>query len=160
LEGEAAGARLKAAEAKLAELRGLVAGAGRLEESQRMLQGALAEEKQEGDRLPELETSARLAEERAANLSSELETHLEALGAHRSASHQAEMDRARWRDRVEDLRRQLRSVDEDLSRLGKAAAQRATRVAEAEGLAQGALEMLPGLKTAAETARAALASAE
>jgi chromosome segregation protein len=160
LEGEAAGARLKAGEAKLAELRGLVAGAGRLEESQRMLQAALAEERQESDRLPELETSARAAEERAASLSSELEAHLEALGAHRSASHQAEMERARWRDRVEDLRRQLRSVEEDLSRLGKAADERATRVAEAEGLAQGALEMLPGLKSAAETARARLAAAE
>jgi chromosome segregation protein len=160
LEGEAAGTRLKAAEAKLAELRGLVAGAGRLEESQRMLQAALAEERQESDRLPELETSARAAEEHAANLSSELEAHLEALGAHRSASHQAEMERARWRDRVEDLRRQLRSVEEDLSRLGRAADERATRVAEAEGLAQGALQMLPGLKSAAETARTSLAAAE
>jgi chromosome segregation protein len=160
LEGEAAGSRLKAAEARLAELRGLVAGAGRLEESQRMLQAALAEERQESDRLPELETGARVADERAASLSSELETHLEALGAHRSASHQAEMERARWRDRVEDLRRQLRSIEEDLSSLGKAADERATRVAEAEGLAQGALEMLPGLKSAAQTARAALAAAE
>jgi chromosome segregation protein len=70
------------------------------------------------------------------------------------------MERARWRDRVEDLRRQLRSVEEDLSRLGKAADERATRVAEAEGLAQGALQMLPGLKSAAETARASLAAAE
>src|SRR4029077_2811848 len=82
------------------------------------------------------------------------------LGAHRSASHQAEMERARWRDRVEDLRRQVRSVEEDLSRLGKAADERATRVAEAEGLAQSAVEMLPGLRSAAETARATLAAAE
>ena len=160
LEGEAAGGRLKTAEARLAELRGLVAGAGRLEESQRMLQAALAEERHESDRLPELEASAVAAEERAASLSVELEAHLEALGAHRSASHQAEMERARWRDRVEDLRRQLGSVEEDLSRLGKAADERATRAAQAEGLAQGALEMLPGLKSAAESARANLAAAE
>jgi len=160
LEGEAAGGRLKAAEAKLAELRGLVAGAGRLEESQRMLESALAEERHESDRLPELEAGAVAAEERAASLAVELEAHLEALGAHRSASHQAEMERARWRDRVEDLRRQLRSVEEDLARLGKAADERATRAAEAEGLAQGALEMLPGLKSSADTARASLAAAE
>jgi chromosome segregation protein len=160
LEGEAAGGRLKKAEAKLAELRGLVAGAGRLEESQRMLEAALAEERHESDRLPELETSAVAAEERAASLAGELEAHLEALGAHRSASHQAEMERARWRDRVEDLRRQLRSVEEDLARLGKAADERATRAAEAEGLTQGALEMLPGLKRAADSARATLVAAE
>jgi chromosome segregation protein len=160
LEGEAAGARLKAAEAKLAELRGQVAGAGKLEESQRMLHGALADERHESERLPELESAAAAAEERAASIAGELETHLEALGAHRSASHQAEMERARWRDRVEDLRRQLRSVEEDLARLGKAADERATRAAEAEGLAKGALEMLPGLKDAAGNARASLAAAE
>src|SRR4029077_13656473 len=38
--------------------------------------------------------------------------------------------------------------------------ERATRVAEAEGLAQGALEMVPDLKSAADNARAALAAAE
>ena len=90
----------------------------------------------------------------------ELEIHLEALGAHRTASHQAELERARWRDRVEDLRRQLRSVEEDLAGLRSAADERARRLSEAEGLATAAFEILPGLTSAAGAARAALAEAE
>jgi chromosome segregation protein len=160
LEGEAAGHRLKAAEAVLAELRARAAGATRLEESQRMMEAARAEEKLEAERLPELEQIATTAEDRAGSVSRELESHLEALGAHRTASHQAEIDRARWRDRVEDLRRQLRSVEEDLAGLRSAADDRARRLAEAEGLAVAAFEILPGLTSAAATARLALVEAE
>jgi chromosome segregation protein len=160
LEGEAAGGRLKLAEAALAELRARAAGATRLEESQRMVQAALAEEKLESDRLPGLERVATAAEERAASIARELEAHLEALGAHRAASQQAELARARWRDRIDDLRRQLRSVDEDLTGLRTAADERATRVAQAEGLAAAALEVLPGLKSAAELATTSLGEAE
>jgi len=160
LEGEVAGNRLKAAEAKLAELRARAAGATKLDESKRMMESALAEEKKEADRLPELERLATAAEERAASVARELEIHLEALGAHRTASHSAELERARWRDRVEDLRRQLRSVEEDLAGLRSAADNRARRLAEAEGLATAAFEILPGLKSAAEGARVALVEAE
>jgi chromosome segregation protein len=160
LEGEAAGGRLKAAEARLAELRSRVAGATRLEESQRMLEAARSEERLESDRLPELERMATEAEERSSSVARELEAHLEALGAHRAASHQAELERARWRDRIEDLRRQLASVDEDLAGLGRAADDRATRAAEAEGLAAAAHELLPGLKASIQVAKARLAEAE
>jgi chromosome segregation protein len=160
LEGEAAGSRLKLAEANLDDLRARSAGATRLEESRRMLEAARAEERLESDRLPELEQIAVAAEKQAASVARQLEAHLEALGAHRAASHQAELERARWRDRVDDLRRQLRAVDEDLAGLRVAADDRATRVAEAEGLAAAALEVLPGLKSGAEIARASLAEAE
>jgi chromosome segregation protein len=160
LEGEAAGGRLKLAETKLAELRALAAGATRLEESQRMLESALAEEHRESDGVPGLERVATAAEEEAASVARELEVHLEALGAHRAASQQAELQRARWRDRIDDLRRQLRSVDEDLAGLRTAADERATRVAQAEGLAAVAFEILPGLKSAAELARTSLSEAE
>ena len=160
LEGEATGGRLKLAEAKLAELRAQAAGGRRLAEAQRMLEAALAEEKLESGRLPELESVANAAEDQAVSLTRELEAHLAALGAHRAASHQAEMERARWRDRIDDLRRQLRLVDEDLARLRAAAEERATRVAEAEGLAMAALEVLPALRSAVEAARTSLAEAE
>jgi len=103
----AAGGRLKVAEARLDELRARAAGATRLDESVRMMEAAQAEEKREAERLPELERIATAAEEHAASLARELEIHMEALGAYRTASHQAELDRARWRDRVDDLQRQL-----------------------------------------------------
>jgi chromosome segregation protein len=160
LEGEAAGSRLKAAEAALAELRARAAGGGRLEESRRMLDAARAEEKLESGRLLELERIAVASEEIAATLARELEEHVEALGAHRAASQQAEMDRARWRDRIDDLGRQKQAVDDDLARLRVAADDRATRVAEAEGLAAATLEVLPGLRSAAEMARTRLSEAE
>ncbi len=160
LEGQAAGARLKVAEAGLAELRARAAGATRLDESRRMFEAAQAEEKLESDRLPQLERAAAGAEDNAASLARELETHLEALGAHRAASHQAELERARWRDRIDDLRRQLSAVDEDLGSLRAAADERATRLAEAEGMATAALEVLPALKGAADAARTALTDAE
>ncbi len=160
LEGEAVAGRLKLAEANLAELRARAAGATRLNESVRMLESARAAEKAEAVMLPELERVATGAEEHAAAVGRALEVHLEALGAHRAASHQAELERARWRDRIEDLRRQLRSVEEDIARLRVAADERATRVAEAGGAAAAALEVLPGLTTAAAAAKAALNEAE
>ncbi len=160
LEGEAAGGRLKRAEAELADLRARAAGASGLKESRRMLEAAVADETLESKRLPELERTAIAAEERAASVARELETHLEALGAHRAASQQAELERARWRDRIEDLRRQLGSVEEDLARLTRAADEKATRVAEAEGLTTASFEVLPALTNAAEVARASLAEAE
>ncbi|HEY8633579.1 MAG TPA: AAA family ATPase [Candidatus Dormibacteraeota bacterium] len=160
LEGEAAGGRLKRAEAELADLRARAAGASGLKESRRMLEAAVADETLESKRLPELERTAIAAEERAASVARELETHLEALGAHRAASQQAELERARWRDRIEDLRRQLGSVEEDFARLTRAADEKATRVAEAEGLTTASFEVLPALTNAAEVARASLAEAE
>ena len=160
LEGEAAGGRLKRAEAELADLRARGAGASGLKESRRMLEAAVADETLESKRLPELERTAIAAEERAASVARELETHLEALGAHRAASQQAELERARWRDRIEDLRRQLGSVEEDFARLTRAADEKATRVAEAEGLTTASFEVLPALTNAAEVARASLAEAE
>ena len=160
LEGEAVAGRLKLAEANLTELRARAAGATRLDESVRMLESARAAEKLEAERLSELESVAAGAEEQAATVGRALEVHLEALGAHRAASHQAELERARWRDRIEDLRRQLHSVDEDIARLRQQHDQRATRVAEAEGAAAAALEVLPGLTTVATAAKAALTEAE
>ena len=160
LKGEEVAERLRMAEAHLTELRAQAAGATRLDESERMLQAAHSAERAEADRLSELEMVATAAEEHATAIGRRLEVHLEALGAHRAASHQAELERARWRDRIEDLRRQLRAVDEDLVTLRAASDARATRVAEAEGAAAVALEVLPGLTTAVAAARAALDEAE
>jgi chromosome segregation protein len=160
LQGEEVAGRLRMAEAHLAQLRAQAAGATRLEESERLLQAAHAAEKAEMDKLRDLERVATAADEHAAAIGRRLEAHLEALGAHRAASHQAELERARWRDRIEDLRRQLHAVGEDIVRLRAAADERATRVAEAEGAASAALEVLPELTRAATSARAALSEAE
>jgi chromosome segregation protein len=125
-----------------------------------MLESARAAENAEGEKLTELERVALAAEEQAAARAKELESSLEAIGEGRAAAHHAELDRARWRDRIDDLRRQLAAVGEDLARLQAAAEERAARVAQAEAAAAASTDALPALTAAAEAARAALATAE
>jgi chromosome segregation protein len=152
--------RLKEAQAVLADLRSRSAGAARSDETARMLESARAAENAEGEKLTELERVALAAEEQAAARAKELESSLEAIGEGRAAAHHAELDRARWRDRIDDLRRQLAAVGEDLARLQAAAEERAARVAQAEAAAAASTDALPALTAAAEAARAALATAE
>ncbi|MHB8587701.1 MAG: chromosome segregation SMC family protein [Candidatus Dormibacteraceae bacterium] len=152
--------RLAEAEAALADLRARTAGAARSDETARLLESARAAEVAEAGKAAELERAALAAEEQAAFLARNLEASLEAIGEGRAAAHHAELDRARWRDRIEDLRRQVATAGDDLARLKGAAAERATRVAHAEAAAAFATESLPALTDAAESARAALAAAE
>jgi chromosome segregation protein len=159
-ESESATNHLKEAESSLAELRSRSAGAARSDETARMLESARTAELAEAEKLPELERVANAADEHAAELAKELESSLEAIGAGRAAAHHAELDRARWRDRIEDLRRQLAAVGDDLTRLNSAAEERAARVAQAEAAAAAATESMPSLTAAADAARGALATTE
>jgi chromosome segregation protein len=160
LQAPAAAKRLREAESALADLRARSAGATRSEETSTLLESARAAESREAGKLAELERAASAAEEQAAVLSQNLEAGLEAIGEGRAAAHHAELDRARWRDRVEDLRRQLAAVGDDLVRLHAAAEERARRLAHAEAAAAAATESLPALTIGAESARATLVSAE
>jgi chromosome segregation protein len=152
--------RLKEAESALAELRSHAAGAVRSVETAKLLQSARATELAETEKLPELERLASTADEHVAILAKELESSLQAIGEGRAAAHHAELDRARWRDRIEDLRRQLAAVGEDLSRLHAAAEERSRRLALAEAAAAAGSESLPSLTAVADAARAALAAVE
>jgi chromosome segregation protein len=155
-EADAAARRVKAAEAVLDDLRTKAAGAASLDESRRMLETAREAERSEAARLPELERLAGEGEAAAAAKAGELD----ALAAQRAAIQHAEMERARWRDRRDDLQRQLDSVDEDFARHRHAADERARRVAGAESSAALAAEVLPRLRIEAEAAKARLAEAE
>ena len=156
-ELQSATERMLVAEQELSDLRISAAGATRLDEARRLLEAAKGAESAEADRVPDLESAAAAAEDQVAQLTRELEAHLEALGEQRAVSQGVEMERARWRDRIEDLRRQLRTVDDDLASMRVVADGRATRVSEAEGLAAAAEETLPALRSASEGARARLA---
>ncbi len=153
---EAAAKRVKEAETALDDLRRRAAGATSLEESRRLLDGAREAERIEGARLPELERAAAEAEE----LATARARQLEVLAAQRTALQQAEMERARWHDRREDLNRRIAAVDEDLARQRLAAEERARRVADADNSAALAAEVLPRLKNEAEAAAVRLADAE
>ncbi|MHB8611055.1 MAG: chromosome segregation SMC family protein [Candidatus Dormibacteraceae bacterium] len=158
--GGEASRRLKDAEAALADLRARTAGAARSEETARLLESARDAEIAEAAKLTELEKAAQAADEKAAVLARSLEASLESIGESRAAAHHAEVDRARWRDRIEDLRRQLAAVGEEIVRLKSAADERATRLARAETAVAAATESLPALTATADSARAALAAAE
>jgi len=108
----------------------------------------------------ELERIANVADEKAAAVAQDLEESLEAIGEHRAASHHSELERARWRDRIDDLRRQLAAVADDLARLETTSEERAERSAQASAAAAAATEALPALTAAAEAARSKLAAAE
>src|SRR4029077_21125040 len=107
----------------------------RSEETLRLLETARAAEVAEAGKLAELGRAAQAAEEEAAALARNLEASLEAIGEGRAAAHRAELDRARCRDRIEDLRRQLSAAGDELRRLQGAAEERAGRVASAEAAA-------------------------
>ncbi len=165
LEPEAAHAEdtsklVKDIEARLAGLRSRTAGVAHPEETERLLEAARALELAETDKAAGLERSANAADEKAAELTRELETSLEAVGEHRAASHHAELERARWRDRIEDLRRQLTAVADDLTRLQLTADERAERAVQAAAAAAAATEALPALMAAADASRATLSAAE
>ncbi|HEV3101033.1 MAG TPA: AAA family ATPase [Candidatus Dormibacteraeota bacterium] len=153
---EAAAKRVTEAETALDDLRRRAAGATSLDESRRLLDAAREAERVEAAKLPELERVAADAEELAAARARQLE----AVAAQRAALQQAELERARWHDRRDDLNRQIAAVDEDLARQRLAAEERARRVADADSSAAIAAEVLPRLKSEAEAAVVRLADAE
>jgi chromosome segregation protein len=157
---EAVVKRLKEAEVELADLRSSAAGASRSEETAKMLESARVAEVAESEKLPELERAANAADEVAAALAKDLESSLQAISESRAAVHHAEVDCASWRDRIEDLRRQLAAVGDDLTRLHAAAGQSGARLTQAEAAAAAGTESLPALTAAADAARAALVAAE
>jgi chromosome segregation protein len=152
--------RLAEAQARLADLRSRTAGSSRSEETARLLESARAAEVAEAEKVAELERVAAAEEEAAGVAARELEAALEVLGEQRAGAHQAELERARWRDRVEDLRRQLAAVDDDLARLRAAAEDRAMRLAGAEAAAGAANDALPAISAALAAAKDALSTAE
>ncbi|HSP08868.1 MAG TPA: AAA family ATPase, partial [Candidatus Dormibacteraeota bacterium] len=151
---------VKQAESELAQLRAQAGGAARSEETARLLEGARQAEQGESARLAELERVAASAEDRASAVARELEANLEELAERRAMAQQQELERARWRDRVDDLLRQLDSIGQDLARLRSAAAERRARMDELAAAATAAAEGLPALVEAAAAARAALATTE
>src|SRR6266849_5620813 len=130
--------------------------AKRIKESERMLEAAREAESIEAAKVPELERLAAEAEQTAAAKAADLA----AVATQRAALRQVELERARWHDRGEDLRRQLGVVEADLARHRLVADECSRRVADAESSAALAAEVLPRLGAEAEAAKKRLAEAE
>jgi chromosome segregation protein len=148
--------RLQEGQSRLAGLRAAAAGVLRADETMRLLQAAREAESFEGEKLATLEGAATEAEERAAAVHNELELRIRELAEQKAAIQQREM----WRDRLESLRRQVGSVEEDISTLLRAVDDRQANAAHAEAGAVAAAEVLPNLRISAQAAREALSAAE
>ncbi|MEO8745990.1 MAG: AAA family ATPase [Candidatus Dormiibacterota bacterium] len=147
-------------QARLADLRSRAGAATRSDETVRLLEAARTAETAELEKVTQLEGAASAAEDHAGSASRQLELALEAIGEQRAGAHQAELERARWRDRIEDLRRQIAAVEEDLSRAQDAAEERTARLTEAEAAAVVAREALAPLTAAVTAAHESLSVAE
>ena len=128
----------------------------RTAETARLLAAAREAEAAHASNLAELEAEAQSAEQHAANLDRDLEERIRELAEQRSAYQKREM----WRDRVESLRRQIASVEDDAERLRQTLQQRSDLLTQSRSAAATAEEGLPELRAAAEQARHALATAE
>ena len=157
---DAAAGQARAADRALAELRAQAVEAGRIAETRRLLDAASAAEQASAEQLPDLEKAAAEAEQSAAELEAELEAGAEAYRTHRTEAQQMEAERLRWRDRIEDLGRQLHTVRQDVLAMRHAAEDRAHRLDAAQAAAAATEESLPSLADAVTAARAELTAAE
>jgi len=149
-------AGLAEARARLEDLRVTAATASRKGETERLMTAARDAESAHAAKLAELEDAAAAAEERAAALNRDLEDRIRELAEHRAAFQQREL----WRERVDSLRRQLATVDEDLQRLQNTIEERREQLQHVELAAESAKAAVPDLRQGADGARAALGAAE
>jgi chromosome segregation protein len=152
--------QLKEATAILSDLRARSAGISRSHETLNLLDKAKEAEHTEAARLAQLEQDAAKAEERANASGKELEAMVQEVAQRRAEAHQKLLEHARWRERKDDLARQLAAVGDDLARLRKTAEEHLTQLSRAEAHATQASESIPKLTQALAAAKDALATAE
>lgn len=157
---EPARAGLRDAQRALEALRLRAAAAPRTEEVARTLEATRESEGRAAAELTRLEQEAAEAEVQALELGRALEAMSREAAELRAVRQQRELDRRRWHDRIDSLRRQNALVEEDVTRLNAAVEERGAQLAEARRAVDTALEGLPALREAAEAARASLAAAE
>jgi chromosome segregation protein len=148
------------AQARVNELKSVVGQRRRLEDLGRQLEAARSQESAEADRIPGLERAASEAGSRARELAKAIDDHQKLLAEHRGECQRLDMERARWRERVGDLRRQLDTATRDEDGIQKGLVARAGRAAQASAQAAEAEQRIPALTEALESARARLAEAE
>jgi chromosome segregation protein len=152
--------RRRQADAHLAELRSDAGQRPQIEETRRQLEGAGRAEADGAARLPDLQRALSAAETEAARLARAVEQGERLLSEHRAEVRRLELERTRWQERRQDLRRQLAAVDRDLESISQARANRVRRAQEAEAQAEAVAAALPGLQQAVAEAQRRLAEAE
>jgi len=157
---DARAAAHRQAAARLSELKAAAGARQRLQESQAQLEAARAAEGDELGRQPVLEAEMAAAELRAAGLARVLDDRERLLSEQRAEARRLDAERARWSDRVGDLRRQLSAIEADQVSAEEARAARMQRAESAGRMAESVAASIPGLKGIVEQVRARLAEVE
>jgi chromosome segregation protein len=165
VEPVAAAARLRGdesrrAQARVNELRAQAGQRRQLDDVGRQLTGAREAEAAAAVRLPELELAAEAAEARAAELRRAVDGHEKLVAEHRAEVHRLDLERARWRERASDLRRQAQAAENDLAAMERSREARLRRAAQAEQQAAEVASSLPALRERVAAARVSLETAE
>ena len=125
-----------------------------------MLDATRGGEREAEGRLADLERAAGAAEDRAGELGRQLDAQLREVAQQRAVLEQRQLERARWHERIDSLRRQHSLVEQDVARLTAGSEERLRHLHAAEQASVGAVEALPELRASAASARQALAVAE
>jgi len=154
------GDRSRSAQARVDELRSRAGQRRQLDDVARQLAATREAEAGDAARLPELERAAQEAETTAAELRRAVDGHERRMAEHRAEVHRLELERARWRERVQDVRRQLTAAENDLAAIERTREARLKRAAQAERLAAAVESAMPELRERVAAARASLEAAE
>lgn len=148
------------AQGRVQELRSGAGQRRRLDDIAAQLEQARRQEASAGERIPELKKTTDHLESEAHRLSRAIDDHARQMAEHRAEVQRIELERARWRDRAGDLKRQLQGAEREAQSVEQARQARARRVEQARAEAAQAEERAPQLAAAVEEARTRLAGAE
>jgi chromosome segregation protein len=159
-EARQRGDESRRAQGRLNEVRSQAGQRRQLDDVRRQLASTRDAHAREAARLPELQRAAETADAVAAELRRAVDEHEKLLAEHRAEVHRLDLERARWRERGSDLRRQVQAVENDLAGLERGRERRQERAAEAARQAAEVASALPGLRERVEAAQAALGEVE
>lgn len=150
----------KRAETGLAELRVQAGNRARLDETRAQLEAARAAETEAARRVPELEQAAEAGSGRAEELERRLADGARILAEWEAERRRHELQRDRWRERLQDIDRQLQAVERDGQAIAAAQQGRSERLASTETAKAETAASLPRLQVALAESRQKLADAE
>ena len=156
----AAAAEARGAEVAVSALRTAAGGRARLEETLNTLAETLRAETEANSVLPALEAALEAATADAAALRQSVADQERARADHEGDKRRLELERIRWRERLQDLNRRREVAAADLVAIEASREARSGRLVETELALSGATGAIPGLEETVTAAREALDDAE
>ena len=152
--------RTRVAQSRVHELRSAAGQRRQLDDAARQLRQSREAESREAARLPDLEAAAHSAEARAAELRRAVDEYEKLLAEHAAEVHRLELDRAHWRERGQDVRRQLVAARDNLAGLERSRDSRLQRLERAMEKVTQLEALIPDIRERVESAKGALEEAE